>query len=87
MTLVLKKNANFLIENCGKSPKIVIITSSPDRCNVEPRLTDPLNVAKMGDAALLCLFHFSVPGDRDAVWGPMLNYILKHILAITYINM
>jgi hypothetical protein len=25
--------------------------------------------------ALFCLFRFSAHGDRDAVWGPMLNNI------------
>jgi hypothetical protein len=30
-------------------------------------------------AALLCLFWFSAPGDRDAVWGAI-NF--KHFLAI-----
>jgi hypothetical protein len=29
-TLVFEKNANFCAENCLKSPKIVIITSTPD---------------------------------------------------------
>jgi hypothetical protein len=29
ITLVLEKNANFLTENCQKSQKIVIITSTP----------------------------------------------------------
>jgi hypothetical protein len=28
--LVFEKNANFFAENCQKSPKIVIITSTPD---------------------------------------------------------
>jgi hypothetical protein len=28
--LVFEKNANFFAENCRKSPKIVIITSTPD---------------------------------------------------------
>jgi hypothetical protein len=30
ITLVFKKNANFFAENCEKSQKIVIITSTPD---------------------------------------------------------
>jgi hypothetical protein len=30
--LVFKKNANFFAENKEKSPKIVIITSTPDIC-------------------------------------------------------
>jgi hypothetical protein len=30
ITLVFEKNANFFAENCQKSPKIVIITSTPD---------------------------------------------------------
>jgi hypothetical protein len=30
ITLVFQKNANFFAENCRKSPKIVIITSTPD---------------------------------------------------------
>jgi hypothetical protein len=30
ITLVFEKNANFFAENCLKSPKIVIITSTPD---------------------------------------------------------
>jgi hypothetical protein len=29
ITLVFEKNANFIAENCQKSPKIVIITSTP----------------------------------------------------------
>jgi predicted RNA-binding protein len=29
ITLVFDKNANFFAENCQKSPKIVIITSTP----------------------------------------------------------
>jgi hypothetical protein len=29
ITLVFEKNANFFAENCRKSPKIVIITSTP----------------------------------------------------------
>jgi hypothetical protein len=29
-TLVYEKNANFFAENCQKSQKIVIITSTPD---------------------------------------------------------
>jgi hypothetical protein len=29
ITLVFEKNANFFAENCQKSPKIVIITSTP----------------------------------------------------------
>jgi hypothetical protein len=28
-TLVFEKNANFFAENCRKSPKIIIITSTP----------------------------------------------------------
>jgi hypothetical protein len=28
--LIFEKNANFFAENCRKSPKIVIITSTPD---------------------------------------------------------
>jgi hypothetical protein len=31
ITLVFKKNANFFAENWGKSQKIVIITSTPER--------------------------------------------------------
>jgi hypothetical protein len=31
LTLVIEKNANFFVENCQKSQKIVIITSTPDR--------------------------------------------------------
>jgi hypothetical protein len=30
ITLVFEKNANFFAENCRKSQKIVIITSTPD---------------------------------------------------------
>jgi hypothetical protein len=30
MTLVFEKNANFFAENCQKSQKTVIITSTPD---------------------------------------------------------
>jgi hypothetical protein len=30
ITLVFERNANFLAENCRKSPKIVIVTSTPD---------------------------------------------------------
>jgi hypothetical protein len=30
VTLIFEKNANFLAENCQKSQKIVIITSTPD---------------------------------------------------------
>jgi hypothetical protein len=30
ITLVIEKNANFFAENCRKSQKIVIITSTPD---------------------------------------------------------
>jgi hypothetical protein len=30
ITLVFEKNANFFAENCQKSQKIVIITSTPD---------------------------------------------------------
>jgi hypothetical protein len=30
VTLVFEKNANFFAENCQKSQKIVIITSTPD---------------------------------------------------------
>jgi hypothetical protein len=30
ITLVYKKNGNFFAENCQKSPKIVIITSTPE---------------------------------------------------------
>jgi hypothetical protein len=30
ITLIFEKNANFFTENCRKSQKIVIITSSPD---------------------------------------------------------
>jgi hypothetical protein len=37
ITLVFEKNANFFAENCRKSQKIVIITSTPSR---EP--TNPL---------------------------------------------
>jgi hypothetical protein len=33
ITLVFEKNANFFAENCQKLQKIVIITSTPDRCN------------------------------------------------------
>jgi hypothetical protein len=31
ITLVFEKNANFYAENCRKSQKIVIITSTPSR--------------------------------------------------------
>jgi hypothetical protein len=31
MTLVFEKNANFFAENCQKSQKIVIITSTPEK--------------------------------------------------------
>jgi hypothetical protein len=31
ITLVFEKNANFFAENWQKSPKIVIITSTPER--------------------------------------------------------
>jgi hypothetical protein len=31
ITLVFEKNANFFAENGGKSPKIVITTSTPGR--------------------------------------------------------
>jgi hypothetical protein len=31
LTLVFEKNANFFAENCQKSQKIVIITSTPGR--------------------------------------------------------
>jgi purine nucleoside permease len=30
LTLVFETNANFFAENCRKSPKIVIITSTPE---------------------------------------------------------
>jgi hypothetical protein len=33
ITLVFEKNANFFAENCQKSQKIVIITSTPDWAN------------------------------------------------------
>jgi hypothetical protein len=33
VTLVFDKNANFFAENCQKSQKIVIITSTPDWAN------------------------------------------------------
>jgi hypothetical protein len=34
ITLVFEKNANFFAENCQKSQKIVIITSTPDWANI-----------------------------------------------------
>jgi hypothetical protein len=37
-TLVFEKNANFFAENCRKSRKIVIITSTPGVISVEQRL-------------------------------------------------
>jgi hypothetical protein len=33
ITLVFEKNANFFAENCQKSQKIVIITSTPACCS------------------------------------------------------
>jgi hypothetical protein len=36
MTLVFEKNANFVAENCQKSHKIVIITSTPDWGQISP---------------------------------------------------
>jgi hypothetical protein len=33
ITLVFEKNVNFFAENCRKSQKIVIITSTPDWAN------------------------------------------------------
>jgi hypothetical protein len=36
LTLVCEKNANFFAENCQKSQKIVIITSTPDWPKVRP---------------------------------------------------
>jgi hypothetical protein len=36
ITLVFEKNANFFAENCQKSPKIVIITSTPGCANFSP---------------------------------------------------
>jgi hypothetical protein len=33
IVLVFDKNANFFAENCQKSQKIVIITSTPGRCD------------------------------------------------------
>jgi hypothetical protein len=35
ITLVFKKNANFFAENCQKSQKIMIITSTPAHQNLE----------------------------------------------------
>jgi hypothetical protein len=32
----LRKNANLFAENCQKSQKIVIITSTPDRAKIRP---------------------------------------------------
>jgi hypothetical protein len=38
ITLVFEKNANFFAENCRKSQKIVIITSTPDGlCEKSPK--------------------------------------------------
>jgi hypothetical protein len=31
ITLVFEKEANFFVENCLKSPEIMIITSTPDK--------------------------------------------------------
>jgi hypothetical protein len=36
ITLVFEKNANFFAENCKKSQKIVIITSTPGMVGQEP---------------------------------------------------
>jgi hypothetical protein len=33
ISLGFKKNANFFVDNCQKSQKIVIITSTPDWAN------------------------------------------------------
>jgi hypothetical protein len=35
IALVFEKNANFFVENCRKSQKIVIITSTPANCAVQ----------------------------------------------------
>jgi hypothetical protein len=39
ITLVFEKNANFFAENCQKSQKIVIITSTPGQQGVGREIT------------------------------------------------
>jgi hypothetical protein len=48
VTLVFKKNANFFAENCRKSQKIVIITSTPDALNTLSCPIIPLVANVMG---------------------------------------
>jgi hypothetical protein len=41
ITLVFEKNAKFFAENCRKSQKIVIITSTPGRMDNWPKVIFP----------------------------------------------
>jgi hypothetical protein len=43
ITLVLKKNANFVAENWEKSQKIVILTSTPDANDIIFEKNSPQN--------------------------------------------
>jgi hypothetical protein len=55
--LVFEKNANFFAENCQKSQKIVIITSTPDWANFR-RLV-----------GFFCLWMHR-PNDLGTIFGP-----------------
>jgi hypothetical protein len=52
IALVFEKNANFFTEDCQKSQKIVIITSTPDFFNKMSSVV-PLHTA----ASIFCLFN------------------------------
>jgi hypothetical protein len=47
VTLVFEKNANFFAENCQKSQKIVIITSTPAVCFSSANLKKFVSVARV----------------------------------------
>jgi hypothetical protein len=52
MTLVRENSANFFAENCQKSPKIVIITSTPARKSWKERISKLGPIATASEASM-----------------------------------